>query len=191
VRIIRTTTEEKLTRIMCVQGGYVHRDIRWNNVVCSPERQYFLIDLELSGLAGPWHGASLTAWDKGTFERRDVQADTDAATGCSAGGPLWCYTPASDLYQLGRMMNELATVVQVGAEGMAFRDALLQRDPVVSTAGDALQHPWLGCAGDMCTIAGNPPAAGGSASGDKGDKRKRDDAPGSGGGPAKKEKKAR
>lgn len=50
------------------QAGFVHRDIRSENVTCDDDRKkFFLIDLEAAGAPGPVE-AALTGWKEAALE---------------------------------------------------------------------------------------------------------------------------
>lgn len=76
-----------------------------------------------------------------------------------------CYVPASDLYQLGRMLQDHSQRV-TSSQGRAFLSLLaspahaLQAGAV--TAGSLLGHAWLRCPGRRCTEAGAQPGETGS-----------------------------
>lgn len=73
-------------------AGYVHRDVRWSNVLCGHEG-WFLCDLENVAKAGedpsrPAPGFESVAWAEGTLD----------STGC--------YTSKSDVHLVGLMLTD-------------------------------------------------------------------------------------
>jgi hypothetical protein len=104
------------------KAGFVHRDIRWTNILHQQPEGYVLIDLEHGGLAcekPPF--LQLTEWDDKTLE---------------AGG---IYSEASDIYQVGKLKNHLPGVM-LSQIGMDFCNNLCQQR---MSAEEALKHMWL------------------------------------------------
>ncbi|KXZ56075.1 hypothetical protein GPECTOR_2g957 [Gonium pectorale] len=117
------------------QAGFVHRDLRWDNIACSPAaggscHRWFLIDLEACAPADqpPAHSFRPAGWHP------------DATL---VGGR---YTRASDLYHLGLLLVEKCDTLVASTEGKAFLAAICTppRDQQQSAA-DLLSHEWLEC----------------------------------------------
>ena len=122
-----------------VQGGFVHRDLRWANVVCTAQRKYFLIDLELAGKTGRCNfKLESAAW----------QAACDMQNGDCF------YTATSDMYMVGNLMQaalDEQPQMTISPEGRDLMRSLLQKR---LDAAAALAHPWIACPGTTCTAAG-------------------------------------
>ena len=125
----------------------MHRDIRWENVACTFDFEYFLLDLELSGKAGVWRAQPLRSWGPNAL--------------ADQGNGEVAYTPASDMYEVGRLMScgmgdgRLYHRVVVGASGRDLMGKLLSNNPTERpTAAQALRHPWIACTGLGCVVAG-------------------------------------
>ncbi|GIL98231.1 hypothetical protein Vretimale_3642 [Volvox reticuliferus] len=111
------------------EAGFVHRDVRWDNFVCSPEgRRWFLIDLETCARANqqPKDGFQLFGW----------QSDITLVEGR--------YTCASDLYQLGLVFNAKCGSLLESEAGKEFLNAILTQ-PIDQrlSAVELLRHEWL------------------------------------------------
>ncbi|TDL14322.1 hypothetical protein BD410DRAFT_797247 [Rickenella mellea] len=117
------------------KGGYLHRDIRNQNVVYDRAlKQYVLIDFEHSGKQ----------------EGRRSQRRNPAAT--SFDGEDWLrdwdygtlddgvYTKASDMYQLGRFLHDWFRRMIDSEDGKAFVARLTGKK---MTAEEALLHEWI------------------------------------------------
>eukprot|EP00611_Tribonema_gayanum_P014684 TRINITY_DN2615_c0_g1_i1.p1 TRINITY_DN2615_c0_g1~~TRINITY_DN2615_c0_g1_i1.p1 ORF type:complete len:220 (-),score=57.00 TRINITY_DN2615_c0_g1_i1:168-827(-) len=117
--------------------NYVHCDLRWDNCTCSYDRaNYFLLDLET---CAPANAAAAK-----------LRKDWTTATLCHGR-----YTPASDLYQFGRMLSKFRATVPVGDVGRSFFELLeVPAAQQQLRAVDLLQHPWIRCPGAACTAAG-------------------------------------
>ncbi|KXZ46145.1 hypothetical protein GPECTOR_46g214 [Gonium pectorale] len=129
------------------QAGFVHRDLRWDNIACSPAaggscHRWFLIDLEACVPADqpPVHSFRPAGW----------HPDATLVAGR--------YTCASDLYHLGLLLVQKCDTVVASAEGEAFLAAICTppRDQQQSAA-DLLSHAWLKCRPDSCKVAGAQP----------------------------------
>lgn len=161
--------------LVCAQGGFVHRDVRWRSVVCTEGQRYLLTDLELAGRPGPC-ALRLPGWDANTLESPSsapratselaftsavpvplAPGTPDRAGGGSGNGSPGAlsaaalsptdfrrlYTPASDLYQLGKMMRETSEACTLGRDGQALMQLLLGKR--FASAADALRHGWVRC----------------------------------------------
>lgn len=106
-------------------AGFVHRDIRWPNVIYVADRnRWLLIDLEHAGrLGGVCSQAPfpLAAWDNATLE------------------PDRTYSAASDLRMVASHLLSHIPLPSAAAED--FRKAVL--DGRLVTAETALQHSWF------------------------------------------------
>ncbi len=117
----------------CLQAGYVHRDLRWENTACTLQHRYFLLDLEQAGKPGV-PGFRLSTWSNGMLR---------------AGA----YTMASDLIAVGDMLVKTGNVRS--ALGRAFLQQLKHPSgEAASTAAGLLGQEWIGCCGHDCTAAG-------------------------------------
>ena len=127
----------------CVHAGcgFVFRDLRWSNTARHPtEPRWFLLDLEACVKEGGRPGSTCgTCWDNDTL-----------VSGC--------FTYASDLHLLGKVLSDHASCV--GSEdGRAFLCALSKPAPSLTavTACSLLGHEWLKCEGMHCVAAGAQP----------------------------------
>eukprot|EP00198_Chlamydomonas_reinhardtii_P000358 XP_001689693.1 predicted protein [Chlamydomonas reinhardtii] len=111
------------------RAGYVHRDIRWDNVLCIGQGSWILSDLE-SVARAPARAAS-----KGGFRAACWTSDTLDECGM--------YTTASDVQLVGRLMDTCSIFV-LDAQGEELR-AQLTASAASSrpSAEQALRHPWF------------------------------------------------
>ena len=121
------------------QAGYVHRDIRWPNVACDAlQQRYFLLDLEMCAKMDqvPTAAVAVQQWDVNTLVHGH-------------------YTAASDLYQLGLLL-QLHTHLCKSRAGTGFVRALClpPNKQTQTQASQWLSHPWICCPGIGCTAAG-------------------------------------
>ena len=154
-------------------AGYVHCDLRWANVACSPapvpaQRAYYLLDLESCRRTGARiePGTELRGWSDTTLEEldaADVEAGGDRDGGASgssappAAGAL-CYTQASDMECLGRILRSASREWSPSAACVAFLASLTAaRAADRPSAVAALRDPWVACVGGTCLAAGAPP----------------------------------
>lgn len=113
--------------------GLVHSDIRMENVLWVDDQHAMLIDLEncRHAAAEVPKGLKLTDWDDGTLEQRSSKH---------------FYTAASDLYQLGRLLQKLPAAFVASDSARAFIQMLRSKralDGGALTAEAALQHQWM------------------------------------------------
>ena len=123
---------------MCfVQAGFVHRDLRWDNVAADVTKtRYFLLDLELCGRKGATPKFHLGTWGADTL----VEGT---------------YTAASDLTQLGKLLQ---SVPITSTDGQHFLQKLqVPASALQASAADLLRHSWIGCSGASCGAAGAMP----------------------------------
>eukprot|EP00245_Coleochaete_scutata_P007192 TRINITY_DN22315_c0_g1_i1.p1 TRINITY_DN22315_c0_g1~~TRINITY_DN22315_c0_g1_i1.p1 ORF type:complete len:631 (-),score=140.08 TRINITY_DN22315_c0_g1_i1:237-2129(-) len=110
--------------------GFVHRDVRWPNVLQKADGSWFLIDLEMCAEGEMQEGS----WTWPAVEE---------GINCLVWGNRACldngrFTPASDLWMVA--VHLMATDV-LGFQGQDFRDKLKSfhyRD-----SRTALEHPWF------------------------------------------------
>jgi hypothetical protein len=123
------------------QANYVHRDLRLENCSCSIDRaRYFLLDLET---CAPANAAATTIRMK----------HWTAYTLCNGA-----YTPASDLYELGRVLLATGAAADVGPVGRSFLELLaVPAAQQQQQAAEFLQHSWIRCPGVTCNAAGAQP----------------------------------
>lgn len=112
--------------------GVVHTDLRVRNVVWLDDAHCMVIDLEHCRMAAqplPDNVQRLEGWDHGTLEERDG---------------AYYFTPASDLYQIGRLLQQLP-VHSLSEAAQSFVDLLLSKRSAQGplTADLALKHGWL------------------------------------------------
>jgi len=120
------------------EAGLVHSDIRLSNTVWLNEEHCMVIDLEhcrKADRALPDNCERLKEWDDGTLELKNGK---------------YFFTPASDLYQIGRMLNKLWKI-SWSPESASFLALLLSKkkhdgqgnDWSSLSANTALQHSWM------------------------------------------------
>ena len=117
------------------QAGYVHRDVRWANVIYLPEDgRWMLIDLELAGLEGC--DCSRSPFPLRYWSPRTLPLDKK-------------YRAASDLRMTAEQLMCGAGSFSLSEAGVDLRDKLMravEEDTGGSsglTAEQALKHPWL------------------------------------------------
>ena len=108
------------------QHGYVHRDVRWPNVLITAGALWMLIDFELAAE----EGASLP--------NRAIDVDLVAPEARPLGAQ---YTAADDIWQVGTLVESAGLEVSPGAR--AFACALCATRAERPNAGEALMLPWL------------------------------------------------
>ena len=123
-----------------LQAGFVHRDLRWENIACDAAKQhFFLLDLETVAPVDQIPGYYMEIWGDHTLQ--------DAK-----------YTPLSDLRMLGRMLHDLSTMLTSNAARHFMSLLTGAEGPTPQlTAQLCLQHDWIGCSGATCRAAGAQP----------------------------------
>eukprot|EP00198_Chlamydomonas_reinhardtii_P001927 XP_001691263.1 predicted protein [Chlamydomonas reinhardtii] len=126
------------------KAGFVHRDLRWDNVACCARepRRWFLIDLECSAAADAevLTGFQLMGWETGVT---------------LVNGR---YTRESDIYQLGRLVEKACERLELSDAAKEFMSALLTRPTQQrSSAARLLSNKWISCVGAACRAAGAQP----------------------------------
>jgi serine/threonine protein kinase len=96
---------------------FVHRDLRWNNIIKDGDDCIRIINFEHSGREG-FVNFELSIWP--TLDNG-------------------CYTERVDIYLLRMMALEVLSKFRLGGEVQDFCDSLNQID----TAAEALSHSWL------------------------------------------------
>ena len=106
--------------------GIVHSDFRMANVVRLDDCHWMVIDLEhCRRAADPLpDGYKLADWDEGTTEKKKRKR---------------YYSPASDMYQIGRLLKPLLKEGFSG-DAHAFVSGLSEKS---LDAAAALKHTWL------------------------------------------------
>ena len=128
-------------------AGVCHRDLRWENVACTPDRAYFLLDLEACALDGAPAAALLRCWDGHTLQ-----------PGPGPPGSAAVYTAAGDVRGVGLLMRECAERCDASPAARALMARLLaEAVEARPTAIQALDDPWLACTGRSCIAAGRWP----------------------------------
>ncbi|PNW86732.1 hypothetical protein CHLRE_02g095117v5 [Chlamydomonas reinhardtii] len=112
------------------QAGYVHRDIRWENVLCIGQDSWILSDLE-SVAREP----AQTAAGEGSFRAACWTDETLDERGM--------YTTASDVQLVGELI-ETCKILSLGAQCVELK-AQLTACAAASrpSAAEALCHPWF------------------------------------------------
>ena len=125
---------------LCLQAGWVHRDLCWENIACDVSKQhFFLLDLEAVAPADQLPGFHLVSWGDDT-----LQANV--------------YTRLSDLRMLGKMMFECRDLLksQAAQEVLRLLTGAAGPTPHLS-AQNLLDSTWINCSGDTCRAAGAQP----------------------------------
>jgi hypothetical protein len=107
--------------------GFVHRDVRWPNVLADGTGGWLLVDFELADVAGE------------PLPTGAIDPDAVAPEARALGAP---YTPAADAWQVGRLMLS-AGVAQLSPDAAALAAALSAALPARLGAEEALAHAWL------------------------------------------------
>ncbi|CAI2197495.1 9914_t:CDS:2, partial [Funneliformis geosporum] len=122
----RTELEVKIA-IRCIldalvalhELGYVHRDIRWDNILQLNDYSWILIDLECAGVDGESVHFDLKGWAPEAIETK-------------------VYTTKADVYMVGRLLRRV--FITFSEEARAFERATTE---FRLTAQEARQHSWL------------------------------------------------
>ena len=109
-----------LTALAALHGhGFVHRDVRWPNVLAGPSSTWLLADWELAAEDGaPLPRGAL----RDALLPPDLAAAADGSAGGDADGALGPYVAADDVWAVGRLMPAVCAVaggrrVLLGAHG--------------------------------------------------------------------------
>ncbi|GLC61784.1 hypothetical protein PLESTB_001802600 [Pleodorina starrii] len=111
-------------------AGYVHLDIRWDNVLCIGQGSWVLSDLESVARAPAQAGSGedgfrAACWTPDTLDERGV------------------YSTASDVQLVGRLM-ETCSILALGAECVELKSQLMASAAASRpSAEQALRHPWF------------------------------------------------
>ena len=106
--------------------GFVHRDLRWPNVLADGHGGWLLVDFELADVAGKPLLAAAVTTDAVAPEVRVPDAP---------------YTPADDVWQVGRLLASAG--VSLSPDATALAAALTAPRAARPSAAQALAHPWL------------------------------------------------
>ena len=106
--------------------GFVHRDVRWPNVLADGAGGWLLVDFELADVAGALLPAAAVTPDAVAPEVRVPDAP---------------YIPADDVWQVGRLLSSAGEPLSHDATALAA--ALMAPRAARLTAAQALAHPWL------------------------------------------------
>ena len=135
LQVLPTTEAELCCAIRCVlralaalhAHGYVHRDVRWPNVLSLDSGQWLLIDFELAGATGAPVPEGRICCELVSPEARPTGA---------------LYTAADDVWQVGRLM-QMAEELVLSREAEAFTALLTAAREQRPSASEALLLPWL------------------------------------------------
>lgn len=117
------------------QRGFVHRDVRWPNVLQLSPTEWLLVDFELADVAG-------AALPVGAVKAECLPPELVDALGL--GGRE--FAPSGDVFRVGRLMVEwgVRRGVTLSAGALAFAAALCSPTPAARlSAADALDHAWM------------------------------------------------
>ncbi len=106
--------------------GFVHRDVRWPNVLADGHGGWLLVDFELADVAGAPLPAAAVFPDAVAPEVRVPDAP---------------YTPVDDVWQVGRLLASAG--VSLSPDATAFAAALTAPQAARLSAAQALAHTWL------------------------------------------------
>ena len=127
---LRTAVVCVLTALAALHAaGFVHRDVRWPNVLHAGGAQWLLADFELASRVGE-------PLLPGAIDPRFVAPEAQPP-----GAP---YGPAADVWQVGRLIGD-ADVAALSAGALAFAARL--EAPERPSATEALLDPWLAAQG--------------------------------------------
>ena len=135
---LRTATRAVLTALAAFHAkGFVHRDIRWPNVLRDAQGGWRLADFELADAAGSLLPADAVAV---SYLPPEVVASPSTVP----------YTCAGDVYRVGQLVREWvdavggSQVLSDTARTFEFVDYLTAALPEARpSANDALRHAWL------------------------------------------------
>jgi hypothetical protein len=135
LQVLPTSEAELCCAMRCVlralaalhAHGYVHRDVRWPNVLSLDSGEWLLIDFELAGATG-------APVPEGRICRELVSPEARPT-----GTP---YTAADDVWQVGRLM-QMAEELVLSREAEAFAALLTTVQEQRPSASEALLLPWL------------------------------------------------
>ena len=134
-----STLEDLRISLRCVltalcafhERGFVHRDVRWPNVLKDKER-WLLADFELADLAGsPVPDGAIAS----AFLPPEVTADKRSG-----------YSKAGDMYCVGKLLEvwEQKTGTELPPAACAFKMSLMNEDPFLRpTASQLLALSWV------------------------------------------------
>ncbi|CAI2172503.1 9572_t:CDS:1 [Funneliformis geosporum] len=105
--------------------GYVHRDIRWPNILRQPNGDWLVIDLEYGGKADE-------APNFGPFIEWSPEATANDV-----------YKTQYDIYQIGRLMA--SKLFFKSEECVDLQEKLLATSDQYFTGKEALSHKWFNC----------------------------------------------
>lgn len=114
--------------LLLLQVGLVHRDVRDSNFTCDfKKEEYFLLDLELCGPSG------LPTFIASHWDTRNTLVEGR-------------YTPQSDIYDFGLLLNKWAAPCVTSPEGQSFLQLLLTPACDQALSADELlaaADPWF------------------------------------------------
>ncbi|CAG8696600.1 11774_t:CDS:2, partial [Gigaspora margarita] len=125
------TEQEVKVAILCVldalvdlhELGYVHRDVRWPNILKLTDNNWMLIDLECAGIDdGIVNFGPLEDWAPEVIETK-------------------IYTKKADIYMVGRLLRNV--FISLSEKAYEFERATTAELEFRLTAQEARQHPWL------------------------------------------------
>ena len=125
-----------------MHAGYVHRDVRWCNVIFVPPEE---ADVQ----AGPTAAAGGGTWvlidlEHAGYANCICRGDAFPLAPWEGRSPLEhnaCYSVYSDMYMVAsQLLQDGDLPFALSDDGRGLRDALLRRE---LTAAEALQHAWL------------------------------------------------
>jgi len=139
----RLCNEAQLRRIIqdVLQGlkwlhdhDYVHRDIRWDNIIIDKNGRAHLIDLEYAGKAGAvnfkldhWPSAAASFLLVYSIPSVSRQTWHPVITFCPSGNTLQHFYPkTTDLYVVGQLMNEHSYLLE--DSGLVFMQSLSKKN---------------------------------------------------------------
>ncbi len=130
-----------LTALAALHGhGFVHRDVRWPNVLAGPSSTWLLADWELAAEDGaPLPRGAL----RDALLPPDLAAAADGSAGGDADGALGPYVAADDVWAVGRLL-QLGPQFELSPAGAAFGWALTAHARSARpTAAEALAEAWV------------------------------------------------
>ena len=125
---LREAIRSVLTALRALHArGFVHRDVRWPNVLQTVQGQWLLADFELADVA-------------------DAELPADAVAPASLPPEGRCYKFAGDIYRVGKLVSEWSAESYISTTDVArtFADLLSNPEPNDRpTAAASLSHAWL------------------------------------------------
>ena len=115
---------ERASRL--AQPNFVHRDVRWPNLVCNGRADWFLIDFALADVCGAQLPANSINMD---FLPLELHSEGSV------------YTTSEDMWQVGKLMTDCGLLLSTSASLLAATLTGVRSERL--TAAGALNSDWM------------------------------------------------